>query len=189
MMANKVSINPQHRIDARRQNILYLENTAFVELVICLAIIILCIALITPQFSLIVKKTKLLNALALFNAHMPEMAVNFALSGEAFFQVQSNQTASDYLPLKPSPDYSRKYSYELINGIFYVTSGESPEVDNFFLSISPTITEHEPPWNIIWSCGKRPVPSGWLTPVGAKGTNLPDELLLSMCRNNTGQPL
>ena len=154
-----------------------------------LLIIIICIALITPQFMLIVEKTKLLNVLSLFNAQKPDMVVDFALTGEGFYQTPSSQTSSGYHPLKPSRSDDRKYSYELINGIFYITAGESPEVDDFFLSISPTVTEHEPPWNIIWRCGKRPAPSGWITPEGAKGTDLAEKLLLSMCRNNTGQSL
>jgi hypothetical protein len=63
-----------------------------------------------------------------------------------------------------------------------VTYGAGANLPSFFLTFSPATTVDHTPATIIWLCGSRTAPSGWKVPGGFTPTNLPPQLLHSVCR-------
>ena len=62
-----------------------------------------------------------------------------------------------------------------------VTFGSGASLPPFFVTFSPATTGHAPA-TLIWLCGDRIPPTGWKVPGGITPTNLPAELLHSVCR-------
>lgn len=54
----------------------------------------------------------------------------------------------------------------------------------YFIAFTPAVIESDIPGSIIWLCGNRQPPQGWVSLPGVSGTNLPDEYLVNTCRNS-----
>jgi hypothetical protein len=64
-----------------------------------------------------------------------------------------------------------------------VALGNYPGHDGVSMySIQPAVPDGPEHPVVQWLCGRTPVPAGWRSPLAAAPTNLPDELLFSVCR-------
>lgn len=53
------------------------------------------------------------------------------------------------------------------------------------LGVRPAVIDAPEQPVVLWLCGRAPLPAGWLSPLAAAPTNLPDPLLFSICRGKT----
>lgn len=52
----------------------------------------------------------------------------------------------------------------------------------FVASMRPAVADSVSQWSVLWLCGARQPPAGWTTARGAAQFDLPEELVLSVCR-------
>lgn len=92
-------------------------------------------------------------------------------SGAAIGQAQLDRLGSNF-------------SYTL-EGTRIVATGQVPGMaQRFHLSFSPAVVSDGPSWNVIWLCGDRAPPRGWVTLRDPLGTLMPRSFLYSFCRGN-----
>ena len=219
---------------------LQLYNTMPVEILVSVAIIGICVGLVTTQAQRLLTKARMSEIMVIFTGKRIELMVHFALTGRTTASEAPMQPVAAPLPIQAQsvedaishPEYvqaspkqaqkvrkqspepaasfldglASKFSFtakpgnpdshftaHLVDGVFVGTGklqqGHNALGREFVLGITPLVAEHNVPWNILWSCGLRQPPYGWV-PIGEQvGTNVPTHYLLSMCREKTDTDL
>ncbi|MBP1682164.1 MAG: hypothetical protein H6Q35_2503 [Proteobacteria bacterium] len=76
----------------------------------------------------------------------------------------------------------KNFSSEVIDRavVFRLELGGHPYV----LAITPAAASQGIPGSLLWLCGRRQPPAGWYRLPGPSGSDLPDELIYSVCRDH-----
>lgn len=156
-----------------------------IELVLSASIISLVSALALSQIDFSFTKIRIAGLLLGFSEASILLQEDLALTGNGLVQAQ-NGSASVLLPLDNGHREIRNYTdYSISQADYSLVAKGTIGKDKrpLYLTYAPAITADGIPGSMIWMCGKRHAPAGWVRLPGPTGDNLTDKYLVSVCRN------
>lgn len=155
------------------------------ELVLSASIISLVSALVLSQIDFSFTKIRIAGVLLGFSEASVLLQENLALTGDGLVQAQ-NGSAPVLLTLDNGQREIKNYAdYSISQADYSLVARGTIGKDKrpLYLTYTPAITADGIPGSMIWMCGKRHPPAGWVRLPGPTGDNLTDKYLVSVCRN------
>ena len=142
--------------------------------------LLMCVALSGYESAIV--KVRLSELFFSFTTDRLAIQEQWALTGQGASGTTAAKDAGEAVPT------GQKHSGELD---YVVTRSDSSLVAKgsvantpFFLTYTPAVIASGVPGSMMWLCGNRKAPAGWIRLPGTAGTDLPAESNLSVCRDN-----
>ncbi len=147
------------------------------ELLVSIGIIFAAIVVLLPAYRIATQKAKLAQITSAAGSEITDHMIRMALTGETTATEAPQATERYPAGLKIGDAIVKK---RIVDGaIRYEGQLDKP----FFLAFAPSVIAEGPIGNVIWLCGNQKAPPGWTQPA-RPGTDLPPELIPSVCRDS-----
>lgn len=173
------------------------QRHAGLELLFYFSIVVTTVTLCAPWISVILDKARMLDAISLLSAARGEVVLDYAHSGELPRPDPANSGGQPLAETTKGMEYVRQQSRLVARGTLSPTSGKSFEtfIENdappsrpIALSFRPAVPQSSPAWSVLWLCGEKATPTGWISPGEGLVVGLTRDQTPFVCRNTTITP-
>lgn len=153
------------------------------EVIFGLSLLAVLCGVAVIEYESAVAKARLSEVFSFLGVERLALQEQWALTGEGSPSLQAGTTRpADTTSGRGEGSRRLKYSVTQVESSLIVkgTLDEKP----FFLSYTPAVIASGVPGSMMWLCGNRKPPTGWVRLPGPTGTDLPAKYLFSVCRDN-----
>ncbi len=173
------------------------QRHAALELLFYFLIVVTTITLCAPYVSVILDKARMLDALSLLSNARGEMVLEYAHIGELAKASSEGFGGQPVAETTKGMEYVRQQSRLVARGSLSptsekrrdaITEGAAQSPRPIVLSLRPAVPQSDPAWSVLWLCGERVAPAGWLSPSEGIVLGLTRDQTPLICRNTTITP-
>ena len=170
------------------------QRHAALEVLFYFLIAVTTITLCAPWITVIRDKARLLEVLSLLSGARGEVVLDYAHNG--YLTTPELENSGD-LPVAETikgMEYVRQQSRLVAHGPLYpardkpsdaISADASPSPRPIVLSMRPAVPQMDPAWSMLWLCGTKAPPAGWLSPGEGAAVGLTHDQTPFVCRNTS----